>query len=77
MWTHSALNGLTAIFDIEDSNLSIPRSRDECSVIGVGHELDREYVGGVACGNCSCELEGRDRVLWLIRMDIEMLVVAA
>ena len=42
-----------------------------------GHELDRKDVGRMARRDCGRQAEGRDRILSLVGVDVEVLVIAA
>ena len=51
--SHRGCSGATSIFQIEDADLGITGCSDDCSIAGMRHEFDGEYVGGVASSDGS------------------------
>lgn len=42
-------SGIIGMFDVEDTHLRVTGASHKGAVVGVRHELDREYVCYVAC----------------------------
>ena len=72
-----ALRRPSAVFDVENSDLSISGCGDKCGVVRMGHELDGENICGMAGCNGGFQSKRCHGVLTLIGMDIEMLIIAA
>lgn len=69
--------GTTRVFNIEYPDLRITGSRYYSPIAGMGHEFDAEDVCPVAGGNGSSEPKWSIGVGCLIRMDVDVLVIAA
>ena len=66
---------MSRVLDVKYAN--IIGSRYDCAVIRVGHELDTEDVGAMACDNGCGEAELRCRRFGLVGMDIDTVVIRA
>ncbi len=51
--------------------------RDNCTVVGIRHELYAEDVGAMSCNNGRGKAELRGRRLGLVRVDIDAMVIGA
>ena len=64
---------MTRVLNIEDSNV-IGRG-DDGAVAGIGHELDREYVGFVTRFNGRGKVELRSRRVGMVRVDVDAVII--
>lgn len=63
------------VFDVEHSDLGIAGAGNQGAIVRVGHKLDGEDIGLVAREHGRIQRERRSRRLWLVRVDIQVLVV--
>ena len=68
---------VAGVFEIEDSNLGVPCTCDDCMVTGVGHEFDAEDICMMTGSNASIEGEIFSTIDRVVVPNVQICVIGA